>query len=189
MKKRKKIQVANERRGEKDKEPTAETVAVQTQQQQQQQLQQQQQQQPTPAPPPTEVQVPITSEEMAAQRREGSYSDLELRLLDQNLNVLTDNDLGFFFRRSFSSVDVKTELLSMMTAETAEKGTNTEVRNESEEVVVDCCDGCRYQCPKCNNNNSSNSSTFRTLSGVTSHVMREHGGDLATLLCLKKSRF
>ncbi len=97
MKKRKKIQVANERRGEKDKEPTAETVAVQTQQQQQQQLQQQQQQQPTPAPPPTEVQVPITSEEMASQRREGSYSDLELRLLDQNLNVLTDNDLGFFF--------------------------------------------------------------------------------------------
>ncbi len=73
----------------------------------------------------------------------------------------------------------------MMTAETVEKGTNTEVRNESEEVVVDGCDGCRYQCPKCK---SSSSSTFRTLSGVTSHVMREHGGDLATLLCLKKSR-
>ncbi len=74
----------------------------------------------------------------------------------------------------------------MMSAETAEKGTNTDADNPAVESVVDCCDGCRYQCPKCN---SSSSSTFRTLSGVTSHVMREHGGDLATLLCLKKSRF
>ncbi len=64
-----------------------ETVAVPIQQQQLEQQQwQKQQQQPsfTPPPPPSEVQIPINREEMATQRREGSYSDLELRLMDQN---------------------------------------------------------------------------------------------------------
>ncbi len=49
-------------------------------------------------------------------------------------------------------------------------------------VNDDDLDGCRYSCPKCSDG------SFSSLAAITCHVRRIHGGELAILACLGRSR-
>ena len=100
---------------------------------------------------------------------------------DRDADVLGDTDRN----KSSSSNSIVNIIESTSTPEVEGSSDLVESKSMCSCIIpMQDVDGCTYSCPKCIDCNTS----FASLAAITLHVQREHVGNLAALICLRKSR-